>query len=87
MDLRCDYEYFISPSNIKNQMKKVFRKGEKFDLAYALTTHLSQGAEYGNGIYIEETLRDPSISRNLNNTGITRFRNFAIYVKPDKRLW
>ena len=64
-----------------------FSIGEKFDLAYALTTHLAQGGEYSNGIYIEERLGDPNVSRNLNNTGVTRFRNGLIYVKPKRRLW
>ena len=66
---------------------KPYNNGEKFDLAYALTTHLAQGAEYSNGIYIEEQLRDPNISRNLNNTGVTRFRDGLIYVKPSRRFW
>ena len=90
-NLKCDYKYFTAPASIKNNMKQFNSKydlGEKFDLAYALTTHLSQGAEYPCGIYIEEHLKDPSISRNLNNTGITRFRDAAIYVKPEeRRIW
>lgn len=91
INLRCDYKYFTAPASIKNDIKRFSSKydsGEKFDLAYALTTHLAQGAEYPNGIYIEERLKDPSISRNLNNTGITRFRNAAIYVKPkENKVW
>lgn len=90
-NLKCDYKYFTAPASLKNNMKQFSSKydlGEKFDLAYALTTHLSQGAEYPCGIYIEEHLKDPSISRNLNNTGITRFRDAAIYVKPEeRRIW
>ena len=88
MDLNCDYTYFIAPAELKKDMKnKPYNNGEKFDLAYALTTHLAQGAEYSNGIYIEEQLRDPNISRNLNNTGVTRFRDGLIYVKPSRRFW
>ena len=91
INLKCDYKYFTAPASVKNDIKKFGSKydtGEKFDLAYALTTHLSQGAEYPCGIYMEEHLKDPSISRNLNNTGITRFRNAAIYVKPkERRVW
>lgn len=90
-NLRCDYKYFTAPASIKNDMKRFGSKydlGEKFDLAYALTTHLAQGAEYPCGIYMEEHLKDPSITRNLNNTGITRFKNAAIYVKPErKKIW
>jgi hypothetical protein len=87
-DLRCDYKYFTADASEKNDMKnKIFGHGEKFDMAYALTTHLAQGAEYPNGIYIEERLRDASISPFLNNTGVTRFRQSMIYVKPSRRLW
>jgi exodeoxyribonuclease-5 len=89
LDLKCDYQYFMAPAGSKNELKNVpFNTGEKFDLAYSLTTHLAQGAEYSNGIYIEERLKDPSISRFLNNTGVTRFRNAMIYVKPNRhKLW
>lgn len=89
-DLRCDYKYFTAPANVKKEMKDKykFKTGEMFDLAYALTTHLSQGAEYPCGIYIEEHLRDESITKNLNNTGITRFKNAAIFVKEKRRrVW
>lgn len=86
-DLRCDYKYFIADASMKAKMKNIYGHGEKFDLAYALTTHLAQGAEYPNGIYIEEQLRDPSISPFLNNTGVTRFRQSMIYVKPSRRFW
>ena len=88
LDLDCDYKYFIANPEEKNKIKSMpFSIGEKFDLAYALTTHLAQGGEYSNGIYIEERLGDPNVSRNLNNTGVTRFRNGLIYVKPKRRLW
>jgi exodeoxyribonuclease-5 len=89
LNLPCDYEYFLSPASEKKDIKNSpYSKGEKFDLAYSLTTHLAQGAEYSNGIYIEEQLKDPSISRNLNNTGVTRFRDAMIYVKPNRhRVW
>lgn len=89
MNLVCDYRYYMAPSELKNEIKndKYHNYGNKFDLAYALTTHLSQGAEYSCGMYIEEKLGDGRESRNLNNTGITRFRNAAIYVIPAKKYW
>lgn len=77
----CDYEFFKAPYNKKDSLKNnKYNKGNKFEFAYSITTHMSQGSQYANGIYLEEYL-SPDINRNLNYTGITRFSNFAIYVK------
>lgn len=85
--VEVDYEYLISPYDIRNQMKNSrFSHGEKFEFAYALTTHLSQGAEYPCGIYFEEFLRS-NIQNQLNYTGITRFKEFMIYVKKSKKYY
>lgn len=93
-DIEVDYEYLISPYNVRKQMKnekfgdyRMYQyNGNKFEYAYALTTHLSQGAEYPCGIYYEEFLRS-NIQNQLNYTGITRFKNKMIYVKKAKRFY
>lgn len=87
-NLKIDYEYILSPYDIRNQLKSdQFRNnGELFEYAYALTTHLSQGAEFPTGIYYEEFLRS-NIQNKLNYTGITRFKNMMIYVKKTRRLY
>ena len=85
-DIDVNYRYFIAPTEKKNEMKDFksdrydYLMGEFFDYAYALTTHLSQGSEYQNGIYIEEFMNAQS-QRQLNYTGITRFKHKLIYVK------
>lgn len=80
-NLECDYKYLISPHNIRNQLKNSpYSFGNKFEFGYAITTHMSQGSEFNNGIYIEEYL-NPSINNKLNYVGLTRFKNFCIYVK------
>lgn len=85
--LQCDYNYLIAPHEKKNALKNnKFNRSEKFEYAYAISTHLSQGAAFNNGIYYEEFLsRD--IQKNLNYTGITRFRNSMIYVKPRRKFY
>lgn len=84
-NIRCDYEYFIAPRQQKEFLKSSkYSTGDKFEYAYAITTHLAQGAQYSNGIYISEFL-NKNIQRNLNFTGVTRFKNFMIYVLPPKR--
>ena len=81
-DLACDYKYLVSPPNIRNDLKNSpYSIGNKFEFGYAITTHMSQGSEFNNGIYFEEYLR-PDINNKLNYVGLSRFRNFCIYVKP-----
>lgn len=85
--LKCDYQYFTAPTEKKAMFKNnKYFKGEKFEFAYATTTHLSQGSQYRNGIYIEEYL-NKDINKNLNFTGITRFSNSLIYVKPRRKFY
>ena len=50
-NLNCDYKYFTASMDMKPFIKNdKYSKGEKFEFAYAITTHLSQGAQYPNGI-------------------------------------
>ena len=79
--LVCDYDYFKAPFKDKQRLKFArFSEGEKMEYAYAITTHISQGSQYANGIYFEEYL-NKEINRNLHYTGLTIFSNFCIYVK------
>lgn len=85
--LECDYRYLMAPPNKKDFVKKdKFSKGEKMEFAYALTTHLSQGSQYPNVIYIEEYL-NKDIQRQLNYTGVTRAVNSLIYVLKKKKYY
>ena len=87
-DVPINYKYFVAPFDEKNGMKSSFDAkwmlGELFDYAYALTTHLAQGSEYESCMYIEEYLRY-DIQKQLNYTGITRAKQFLIYVKKNKK--
>lgn len=91
-DIDVNYKYFISPVDVRNEMKSFetdrykYEKGEYFEFAYALTTHLCQGSEYQNGIYFEEFLKQ-QIQAQLNYTGVTRFKNKLIYVKKKKKYF
>ena len=85
-----DYKYFIASTEEKNRIKGSFEMkwvtGELFDFAYALTTHLAQGSEYNNCIYIEEFMR-PQIQNQLNYTAITRAKAGLIYVKKTNKFF
>ena len=86
-DIDCDYEYFKANYEAKNKLRNSpYSVGNKFELAYAITTHLSQGSQYPSGIFIEEFL-NRAIMRNLIYTGITRFSKTLIYVKQRRKYY
>lgn len=86
-DLECDYEYFTADSVARRYLKnKPYSRSSKFEYAYAITTHLSQGAQYPSGIYFKENFRK-DIQPNLDYTGITRFSDFVIVVLPSKKYY
>lgn len=89
-DVPINYKYFISPFDVKASLKSGFEAkwltGELFDFAYCLTTHLAQGAEYNNCVYIEEFMRQ-QIQNQLNYTAITRAKRGLIYIKKTTKLF
>lgn len=83
-NIDCDYEYFTASYEERQLLKNnKYNTANKMEYAYAITTHLSQGAQYSNGIYIQEWFPD-DIQNNLNHVGASRFQNFLIYVIPDR---
>lgn len=88
INLDCDYLYFNAKPEERNFLKNnKYNTSNKFELAYALTTHLAQGAEYPQGIYFQENMGDPSIRSNIDYTGITRFKQNAIIVIRSRKFW
>lgn len=86
-NLLCDYHYLNGSLDKRKEIKQSkYYKGEKMEFGYAITTHLSQGSEYMNGVYIEEVF-DTSIHSNLLNTGITRFKGNLIFVKQKRKYY
>lgn len=85
-NIGIDYKYLRADIEQRRFMKNLaYKNGEKFEYAYALTTYLAQGAEYFGGIYMEEFMR-PEMFNTQNYTGITRFRNFLVYVKTPSKF-
>ena len=83
-DLLIDMEYFKADMRMKDIIKNQRFRTEynKFELAYGLTVHISQGSQFDNGIFYEGSIF--SNRENLIYTAITRFANRMIYVLPDK---
>lgn len=87
-DITCNYQYFTAKTRQEKEFIKNSRYavGEKFEYAYAKTTHLCQGSQYYNGIYISEYLHK-DIQRQLDFTAATRFINHMIYVVKKRRRY
>ena len=90
INLMCDYKYFRADYHERRRMKEDFKEPrhlQKFEYAYAITTHVSQGSQFRTGVYMEEYL--PRAGNKLNYTGITRFSDKCIYVLPDRvrKMW
>lgn len=88
-DLMCDYEYFTATHEerqLRHLKENPYNNGAKFEFAYGLTTHLTQGAEYNQGIYFQEFL-NRDIQTRLDYTAVTRFKKNIIFVVPNKRFW
>ena len=87
--LKVNYEYFMSSPQRRKEIKDMntrYVKGELFEYAYALTSHLSQGQEYDNVFYYEEPLR-PQMQSKANYTAITRAKTSLIYVRHKPRYY
>ena len=88
LGINADFNYFKADYETKLKLKNDrYSNGEKFELAYAITVHLSQGSQYDNGVYFEEFL-NRDIQTRLNYTAVTRFARKIIYVKqPVKKYF
>lgn len=87
-DITCNYKYFTAKTKSEKEFLKNSRYaiGEKMEFAYAKTTHLCQGSQYYNGMYISEYLhRD--IQKQLDFTAVTRFMRNMIYVRKPVRQY
>ena len=87
-NIDIDYKFFTSKDRAEKELMKKSRymAGEAFEYAYAKTTHLCQGSQYYNGIYISEYLHK-DIQRQLDFTAISRFMNCMIYVRKKRHKY
>lgn len=79
-NLDCDSTYFNADAATRRRIKEnPYFEGNKFEYAYAITVHLSQGSQFPWGVVFEENMRTDN--NRLFYTAITRFSNSLIYVK------
>ena len=85
--LSLDYKYFKAPWQEKKNFGFDFKENERFEYAYAITAHLSQGSEYENVLFMDEKFHDPLTLKRLRYTAITRARNSITYVKMKEQKY
>jgi exodeoxyribonuclease-5 len=88
VDFECldiDYNHLIS--NNSDDTNILFNKLERFEYAYAITVHLSQGSEYPNVLFLDQGFPDPSLSKKARYTAITRAsKSITIVCNPNYYL-
>lgn len=85
-DLICDTSFLMKPFG---QMDTLTYKhlGEKFEYAHAITTHLSQGAQYPKVLYFDSLNRDREYLNRMRYTAVTRARVKLWYLIPYHGEW
>lgn len=80
--LTVDYEFMKSSYDMKKVLP--FNEKEKFEYAYAITAHLSQGSEYSRVAFIDENFHDRQTTKRLQYTAITRARDMVTWNKKEE---
>ena len=84
-DIHADYQYLIGTQEQKNLIKQSrFHYGNKFEYGYCINCWIAQGSQFTHGVYIEEYM-NPDTNNRLNYTGLSRFSDKCIYVKPARK--
>lgn len=82
--LTVDYEFLTADWKDKKDAPFSMDK-ERFEYAYAITVHLSQGSEYSSVLYMDEAFHDPETLKRLQYTAVTRAVDRITYVKSEQR--
>lgn len=80
--LTVDYEFMNASYDMKKSIP--FNEKEKFEYAYAITAHLSQGSEYSRVAFIDEKFHDAQTTKRLQYTAITRARDAITWNKREE---
>lgn len=76
-DIRLDKRHFYLPYEERNNYG--ISQYNKFEYGYVLTTHLAQGSEADDVLFLDEMMHNSDITRRLRYTGVTRARNSIIF--------
>lgn len=76
--LRLDKNYFYLP--YEDRSNYGMSQYNKFEYGYALTTHLAQGSEGDDILFIDELMHSSDTTRRLRYTGVTRAKRSVTFV-------
>lgn len=76
--IALDYEYLFQPYEEKNNKRSYYNK---FEFAYAITCHLSQGSQYGKVMIYDEVMGSKKYYRKWLYTAITRSMDALVIAK------
>ena len=82
-DLLVDSKYIIS--DYETRKNYGITKYEKFEYAYCISTHISQGSEYPRVLFLDENFHDQEMTKKLRYTAITRAKESITIVRPRNR--
>ena len=89
-DLLVDSKYIVS--DYETRKNYGITKYEKFEYAYCISTHISQGSEYSRVLFLDEPFHDQEMSKKLRYTAITRAKESITIVRAPnaytpKTIW
>ena len=89
-DLLVDSKYIVS--DYETRKNYGITKYEKFEYAYCISTHISQGSEYLRVLFLDEPFHDREMSKKLRYTAITRAKESITIVRSpntytSKTMW
>lgn len=80
--LHIDPRYIQSDYEVRKSYG--LTKFEKFEYAYCITTHISQGSQYNRVLFFDEPFHDAEVTKKLRYTAITRAIDNITIVRPKK---
>lgn len=80
LGLHMDSKYITAKPEVQRSMPRIFN--EKFEYAYAITVHLSQGSEYDRVLYLDSFFHDKELTKKARYTAVTRAKKELTYVIP-----
>lgn len=81
-DLHIDCKYILSDYEVRKNYG--LTKFEKFEYAYCISTHISQGSQYNRVLFFDEVFPDAETTKKLRYTAITRAIDEITIVRPPK---
>lgn len=80
-NLEFDYKHLYARPGIEEDENPFGFYYDKFEFAYAITVHSSQGSEWGKVLYLDESFMNSEDTKKLRYTAISRASESIVIVK------